>query len=261
MNSDMRFRSNELFYAEHLPCRFGRGRVGLLLFLAVLGIVLLQVVQRYSNRSPRHQRPGVGRGDFLISEDTLPEMFEGWTMVSFAPPLAEDVTPEGQFWSTHAWGYRGLNTEAIVAFDQLGWHTWHELSTCYLAIGWEFGSREIHGNRQWRFVISKFTKPPNQFGLLAFSLCTEEGTPLLPSDGVILGLEEQPEILNNLAARLNESTPTKGKVVQCQVFASGTGNMTQELIEMVRDLHLKTRDQLREEVLNQKQSTMLNQAD
>ena len=211
--------------------------------LVVIGMIGLSVVQSQFQLTTNSQPPGLSRGDVELRDECLPAKIADWQKQSFTPP--KQVVPDGQTFWTHSWIYRCENNSAIVAFDQAAFRGWHELSQCYSAQGWILESRSIHENKsdEWHYVVSEFSKPPNESALVVFSLFFEDGSAVKPPELSInqairrnmSWLEQIDDRLDNMKAKPTDPT------LQCQAFVPTTGPIDPAVLQQTIQLHLDSR--------------------
>lgn len=239
-------------------------RTGAWLLFFVAGFVLLQIL----NRKPERQPPGPERGDLVLQRHDLPDEILGWHCLGFKPALPSEKLPDGQFWWTHFWNYRRQSLDALVAFDQADWKSWHELTVCYQAIGWTLVDREVISTTDnVSVVLASLEKPTHEKAKLVFSLFAQDGS-LIPSPlmGMPLTQKERTDqsfakMLNGrLAYELPEGTKqalnaeTVERVLQCQVFVPHAEPLSEVQVQHVIELHLETLDHFRTAWLNRQPS-------
>ena len=234
--------------------------------LAVVGgLIFLQVMTRRNETRPS---PGPARGDLTLVKGVLPDVIDGWQCINFQPGLSPEQLPDGQFWWTHSWQYQFNSMTAIVAFDQADWRSWHELTVCYQAIGWQLvnrqrikatsGSDVEPTSTRLDQVIAVLEKPPLQKATLLFSLFDQEGKIIPPPEIGMPGTqtEQAPKgISQTLMDRFTYELPvgamesagqTYDRILQCQVFVQHEDPLREEQIQQLSQLHLATREIFRQ---------------
>ena len=221
--------------------------------VVVGGMIAIKIIQSQFQLTTRFQPPGPARGDLELRDECLPETMAGWQKQGFTPPQQE--VPEGQRFWTHSWLYQCKFGSAIVAFDQAGFTGWHELSQCYAAQGWTLENREIREDKSgnWNYVVSEFSKPPNQSGLVVFSLFFKDGSPVQPPElSIHQAIRQNMSWLERIDDRLDNLTAkSTDPALQCQTFVPTSGPLDPALIEQAIQLHLESRQLFVQQSLNE----------
>ena len=239
-------------------------RTGIWLLLIVAGFVTIQIF----NTRPEPEPPGPGRGDLVLKQNVLADEIVGWHFRRFEPALPSEQLPDGQFWWTHAWNYHRNQLDALVAFDQANWKSWHELTVCYQAIGWTLVDRQIVSISDTVTVVqASFEKPTHEKATLVFSLFAQDGSLIPPPDiGMTAAQQEETDqsftsLLNGrLTYRMPEGEQQSSKaetferVLQCQVFAEHHAALSDEELHSMIELHLETLGCFRNAWLNRQPS-------
>lgn len=225
-------------------------RTGIWLLLIVSGFVAIQTF----NTRPEPVGPGPQRGDLVLQQNALPTEMRGWHFRRFQPALPSEQLPDGQFWWTHAWNYRRNQLDALVAFDQANWRSWHELSMCYQAIGWTLVNRQVVSISDAVSVVqATFERPTHERATLVFSLFAQDGSLIQPPEiGMPAAQENETDqsftsLLNSRltwkmpeGAQQSSNTETFDRILQCQVFAQHDEPLSDEEVRGLMDLHLET---------------------
>ena len=241
-----------------------RPRTAVWLLLIVAGFVATQILKF----RPEPEPPGPGRGDLVLQQNTLPEEILGWHFQRFQPALPPEQLPDGQFWWTHAWNYHRNKLDALVAFDQAHWKSWHELTRCYQAIGWKIVDRKLVSvSDTLKVVQASLEKPTREKATLVFSLFAQDGSLIQPPDiGLpVMPVEEADQSFTSLlTGRLtwkmpedvqqSSSTATFERILQCQVFAQHSESLSDEEVSGLMELHLETLGHFRNAWLNRQPS-------
>ena len=221
--------------------------------VCVLGLIALKSVVPWFSDSPQYQPPGVERGDWDVPETCLPDSIQLWEKHGFAPGLRGNDLPEQQNWWSHTWRFANHSLSSIVAFDQLPFHGWHELTQCYQGTGWQLTNRAIVVPKQqdtvWPCVVASFRRNHTEHAVLVFSLFYIDGRIVVPLD-----YEEIDTYGTDLISRINNRRRHIGKSafadeaesVQCQAFATLSREFTAVETSEVTDLHLQTRSRFRQ---------------
>jgi hypothetical protein len=225
-------------------------RTGAWLLLIVAGFVAIQIF----NTRPEPEAPGPQRGDIVLQRNALPVEICGWHFRGFQPALPSEQLPDGQFWWTHSWNYRRNQLDALVAFDQANWRSWHELTMCYQAIGWTLVNRQVVSISDAVSVVqATFEKPSHERATLVFSLFAHDGSLIQPPEiGMPTAQEEESDqsftsLLNGRLtyklpedAQQSSNTETFERILQCQVFAQHDEPLSDEDVHSLIELHLET---------------------
>jgi hypothetical protein len=225
-------------------------RTGVWLLLIVAGFVAVQVF----NTKPEPIGPGPQRGDLVLQQNVLPEEMHGWRFRRFQPALPTEQLPDGQFWWTHSWNYGRNKLEALVAFDQANWSSWHELTICYQAIGWILVNRRIVSVSDSVSVVqATFEKPTHEKATLVFSLFAQDGSLIQPPE-IGISAPQEKETDQSFTSLLNgrltwqmpegveqsSNTETFERILQCQVFAQHDEPLSENDVHSLIELHLET---------------------
>ena len=188
----------------------------------------------------RHAGPE--RGDIRVAKEVLPEKIGGWRVAGFSEPNEGGLA--GVIGWTHSWNYESERMAALVAFDQIGFMRWHDLSLCYKANGCRISrmttrSAESLSGEQWPYVEFYLSKDDGIFAYVVFSIFNGWGEPLNPGYGY------------------NASISEGNRSLQCQVLVQYQGQLSEpERISAIR-LHLFSREVFRREWLTQTQSSAI----
>jgi hypothetical protein len=239
-------------------------RTGIWLLLIVAGFVTIQIF----NTRPEPEPPGPGRGDLVLKQNVLADEIVGWHFRRFEPALPSEQLPNGQFWWTHAWNYHRNKLDALVAFDQANWKSWHELTMCYQAIGWTLVNRQVVSISDAVSVVqATFEKPTHERATLVFSLFAQDGSVIQPPEtGMPAAQENETDqsftsLLNSRltwkmpeGAQQSSNAETFERVLQCQVFAQHHATLSDEERHGLIELHLETLGCFRNAWLNRQPS-------
>ena len=232
------------------PPKSQQPRTVVWLLFIVAGFVAIQIL----NRKPESLSPGPQRGDLVLEKQVLPDEIVGWKVQSFQPALPPEQLPDGQFWWTHAWNYSRGKLNALVAFDQADWTSWHELTICYQAIGWKLVDRKVIVlSKNAAVVVALLKRLPQEKATLVFSLFSQDGSLIRPPQIGVSSAEEEDENLSFtslLNGRLTYDLPegaeqlseaeTFERILQCQVFASHPEPLSEDEVHHLIELHLET---------------------
>lgn len=211
-------------------------------------VALLCVVQVLTKTASEQRIPGPARGDLALERDALPEVIGQLRCTQFQAALPPERLPQGQFWWSHSWSYSSSALTTYVAFDQADWDGWHELTVCYRAAGWQMTNRRIVPTASdvpgtWNVVLAEFERDSGDRALLAFSLFNQDGQPIESPDSDFKDTETT--IFERFQGRVNPGEFHE-RVLQTQVFAQHQGDLSEESVQEIIDLHLRTRDRFRE---------------
>lgn len=222
-------------------------------FLAVIGIIVLQQLQRNDFQSAAESTDPENQL-ILLPASTFADNIDSWTAVDFTEPDANQNA--NQKFTSHIWRFQSEGLNGLVAFDQSNWNRWHELTECYRSAGWTLLHRElrkIDTAPSWPCVIATFSKD-EQSATLVYSMSYRDGTPLAPLD---LSADEAAGTnwLSRMRARLELGRHQQGPdadmlAVQYQVFCSSVSNIDNEATDRILQLHKTTRQRLRKAILS-----------
>ena len=219
--------------------------------LLIVGLMIAaQAATRYLGVAGSATCAGPGRGDLRLPRKALPETINDWNVTSFTEPQQADV-PGVVGWS-HSWSVSRDSLQVVVAFDQVGFMGWHELTQCYTATGWVVTSRAVRGlpsgatGEDWKYVEAHLQKPSGEEATLLYSIFSGFGAAVVPpasadtEGGGLLGRltgGESPLV----ATGFNESA----RCLQCQVLLPHRGPLSEDALQKLLELHGATRDILR----------------
>ena len=217
--------------------------------LLVAGFVVLAILQLagLSASALRHSRQSfhaaqLGRQDLFRRSD-LPATLANWNQVGYTDE--EHDRTMGDF--RHIWTYRREGCECIVSIDY-AFHGWHELSACYVAIGWKVLQRTEKGPgseaaREPEFYAEvEMSKPGGERGLLLFSLFSESGRVRSTGPrGLVERLAANP-LWNGLPGM--ERFTAQESTLQVQVFVAPQAPLLPAEREAVERLFLAARQEL-----------------
>lgn len=231
-------------------------------------MISFQIVSKYlpGGESLKRQKPGVTRGDLVLSEDDLPMELAGWNRTRFVPAPSPEELPDGQYWWVHQWQFQKDGTVAIVSFDQLGESQWHELTWCYRNLDWTIEERTafVESENGGPYVLVRLRRNPDEYAILVFSVFFEDGSWASAPD-VNLSLMnranlEAPELLDRLQMKFDPLIVSSGsgtahtRALQCQCLVSGSDRFSSSEADFIVKLHLESRQQLRQRWLQHSQS-------
>jgi hypothetical protein len=237
---------------------------GAWLLLVVAGFIAIQIL----NHKPEKEPPGPERGDLVLQRQDLPDDIMGWHCQGFKPALPAEELLDGQFWWTHSWNYRKPQLDAIVAFDQADWKSWHELTVCYQSIEWKLVDREVITiSDTVSVVLASLEKPTREKATLVFSLFSHDGS-LIPSPLMGMPMVKEKKIAEPFTKKLNNrldfelpegaeqslSSRTFERILQCQVFVPHAKPLSDDEIHDVIELHVETLGYFRKAWLNSQSS-------
>lgn len=205
----------------------------------VFGQIFLQRLFPTSSSLP----PGPARGDIELPENCLPKTINDWKNSSFTSP---DKTETDRVWAT-SWAYHSDHGTALVSFDQAAYTGWHELSNCYVAIGWEHKTRNsfMPSEHGWPYVVSTFTTKTGQTAVVIFSLFYDNGDfAHPPTNSLSRPTDQKNDVLDRLGGRFSELHPVnlrQDPTRQCQVLFIGH-EITDQIKDAVTELHLESRE-------------------
>ena len=230
-------------------------RVGLFVAVVVVGMMAIRIIQSQFQLTTKFQPPGPSRGDLSLTDSDLPEMLGEWSKTQFIPPKSPEDLPDGQWWWTHAWHYSRGQYNSIVAFDQADWQSWHELTICYEAGGWELTERTVHHNAEsefpdWGYVTAVFQRNGRERAILLFSEFYEDASATTPGATDLLKTEYDTNIADRFRNRIGNQTARNSavlhdRVLQCQVFVPYKTAMDEQTIQHISSLHLQSRELFR----------------
>lgn len=112
-----------------------------------------------------------------LQKSDLPDRFGNVRCDGFEVQERDTGSDFGNF--TRAWRYRDGNATATVSADY-PFRGWHELTRCYVAVGWTLDTREIHRTPAGSFIQATLHRPGGQFATLLFGLDDVNGASLEP---------------------------------------------------------------------------------
>ena len=121
----------------------------------------------------------------------------------------------------------------MFSIDFMFNESWHELCTCYEALGWEKLDRNVAAPAAGPLVTAEFQKNESEFGLLHYSMITDDGEAYdPPSTQSLVSLMER---------RLKKGTHRN---VQVQLWATNEAKMSQKQKSDLHELYVALRKQL-----------------
>lgn len=236
--------------AQPTPIKTNSPRAHWWILLVVLAMVATQYFSTRVNST--RQRPGIERGDVVLQQNDLPIEIHGWRQTAFEPAKPAEDLPKGQFWWTHVWNYTNGTQNCVVTFDQADFTTWHELTICYRATGWELTKREVVSREstaigRWDIVIAHFKRGSLEKAVLMFSLFNADGRPVQSPDfGDISTMTDDVNLWERFQHRIAADPESYERVLQCQVFVPLQQNLSGESIENLLLMHNDTRERFRD---------------
>lgn len=213
--------------------------------------VLFQAVPRWLGFEGMVTSAGEKRGDIRLPSNVLPDEIDGWQVVEFKEPQEGDVS--GVIGWSHTWTLQKRQQQVLVAFDQVGFMGWHELTLCYQATGWTMVSRKVirpndeSGQADWQYVSAVLRKTTGEQAVLLYSIFNGEGESVTPPDeGTV---DRQSKLLDRFRSR-NDSTGShnleSSRCLQVQLLVPHQNSLQSELLTQVNNLHFSTRQIFRQ---------------
>ncbi len=173
----------------------------------------------------------------LLNESALESEIAGFVKKSYNEEERTKDDVEGQF--SNGWFFRNEAVSARVSCDH-SFCGWHDLRTCYTGNGWQVLETKMDKtNTDWPAIQARLSKNRNgSHAILFFSLFDSTGVPTQPPNS-IEGLMQYKLILGG-------SPPD---TLQCQTFAVLPVPFSPDQIDSLRQLHLETRQQIRDAAL------------
>ncbi|MDG2130483.1 MAG: exosortase U [Fuerstiella sp.] len=173
----------------------------------------------------------------LLNESNLDPKIAGYVRQSYDEEERSKDDVAGQY--TNGWVFRNENVAARVSCDHL-FCGWHDLRTCYTGNGWQVLETKMDKtNTAWPAIQARLGKNRNgSHAILFFSLFDSTGVPTQPPNSI--------EGLMQYKLILGASPPD---TLQCQTFAVLPVPFSSDQIDSLRQLHLETRQQIRDAAL------------
>ncbi len=159
-----------------------------------------------------------------LGADSLPDRFEGWQRLDYAPTTRNPGSAFGE--NSRTWTYQAGPTTAALSLDYT-FPGWHDLTRCYTGQGWTMDDQAVRksdGAAPDGFVAVKLTKPGYRSGYLLFCQFDQAGAALEPRLGASsLSLYRQEAALRRWLRRLQgdpgrAAADPSGPVYQLQLF-------------------------------------------
>jgi exosortase len=179
----------------------------------------------------------------LLNESSLEPEMAGFVRQAYDTSERDRNSVEGQF--SNSWVFKNDNLTAHVSCDHL-FCGWHDLRVCYTGIGWEVAETQLDRTEsEWHVMQVRLTKPNRgSYGLLLFSGFTPTGTPVQPPD-----MNAPTGLFQYRLTRNGGLYNTAPDTIQCQTFVESPFPFGDDQIKTLRQLHLKTRRQIRDAAL------------
>jgi len=176
----------------------------------------------------------------------LPATLAGWERVDGSEQIIGRPEVLGQHSSI--WTYRKGGRSVLVAFDY-PFPGYHELSTCYLASGWQITGGTRRGERDTAGALGLYTelqmqRPSPAFAYLLYGCCDEQGHWLGADD--ISNLHSLK--LDLTIAYQNAKAP---QAYQVQVLMQGFAPTNNEERAQIKQMFLAAREQFVSQLVTQ----------
>ena len=125
---------------------------------------------------------------------------------------------------------------------------WHDLTVCYQAAGWQVIDRNVHQQDGWAYVVASMTMPTGESGCVVFSAFRHTGEAVNPGTKISGGIKDRARKAMYNWKRLLQ--PTWNSTYQAQVHLNSEAALTDSDIQKCVELHLQTRDTIREQFLS-----------
>lgn len=173
-----------------------------------------------------------------LFRNTIP----GLVVVGYRRETGSIDMPFGQI--SDVWDCRYNEVPCQIAFSQ-PYPEWHDLRICYRASAWKLvdsGILSSTSTTDWSAIKSEFSNNKPNFAYVYFSsLNLNSGTTIAaPTPGTFAAIYRLFE--RNIASQLNAETE---KVAMIQLLVTTDGKMTPTLQEAFEQLHVQTRDILK----------------
>ncbi len=109
--------------------------------VVVCGMVLIQYLPHHVELRRETGKPGLDRGDVILTEECLLACLGEWRRRDFTPAPSPELLSEKQTAWTHSWTFQRDNLFALITFDQADFMHWHDLTVCYQGNGWTVSNK------------------------------------------------------------------------------------------------------------------------
>jgi exosortase/archaeosortase family protein len=115
-----------------------------------------------------------------VEAGSLPKTFDTWEFVDFQVVRRRHQDPQGE--QSRVWRYRDTQSPRALAVSvDYSFPGWHELCSCYRAIGWDLQERKILGGHGKPFVVrAAFKDGSGGNGYLWYAIVDATGKTLEP---------------------------------------------------------------------------------
>jgi exosortase/archaeosortase family protein len=188
-----------------------------------------------------------------LDASVLPPALGAFNFVEFS---SEDRSPDDIF-GDHSRSYEYRNSDGnvfVVSCDFPFGPDWHDLTACYLGVGWKLTHHEVKhsvaatdDNQDWSYIEAAFAKPDGTTAYLVYCVFDEHGTSIQPPFS--MRLENK---LQLFWSQFGAARPER--LFQVQVWTSTVGDIPDERRQETRDLLLQVRNRFRTIVTSDDQS-------
>jgi exosortase len=251
LDSDAR-KSFNIRPVPELGKRFAFGIVGICLF-ALLGSGQLLVNAMYNPtfaKSDRSIRKGL-----TLEADDLNVTIDGVRKIGFKPQERDASSAFGNYSRIYEYKDTADNLYLVSCDFPFG-PTWHDLTICYLGVGWSLTDVSnirppiAPGDTAWEYVEANFDRPDGTTALVEYSVFDETGRTLHPPSRTIFG-----DIWHTLKKEYQERQTEKQ--FQIQVFTTANGGISDQQRATAGQLLLAARQQFRKFISNDTLNTEL----
>lgn len=162
------------------------------------------------------------------------------TIIDFEEIARDAGSQFGAF--SHIWQIKERNKKVRHAVDYpfIGWH---DLSTCYVSIGWErLESEEFSesSDGKWPGIIFRLQQPSGEYAYLCLSMLTFDGDYILP--------ESRGDFFTSMKGRFAIQHNGERPTLQLQTMHASLVQLDKEQVDQLKDLHLQFRNRLKQEL-------------
>lgn len=179
----------------------------------------------------------------ILSETSLPAELSGFERASYGTEVRDTGSEFGEF--SNLWDYSVQGGLARVACDH-PFSGWHGLQVCYRSLGWRVTEiRTTAGSDDWKAVVFRMDHPDGgRHGAVVYSLFDSTGRPVQPQ-----GIGSALEILQERLLGRGRNSLLEPQTYQIQAFAESTVRMDDQRLQQLIDLHLNSRQILKEQII------------
>ncbi|MDB4614415.1 exosortase U [bacterium] len=175
-----------------------------------------------------------------LREADLADLGTDWHTTDFQ----SETRGTGSQWGPYSDTWSVQSSQRLYAVDfSYPFSGWHDLTVCYVGIGWQVASRQVIDG-DWPYVVAMLNKSGGETGCVVFSAFRHEGEAVDPGLRLAGGLSDRAR----RAAFTWQQTlnPKSNSTYQAQVHFSADEPISEEMVQRAVDLHLTSRKQLRD---------------